>query len=134
MRQRLLRGDHAFAQQEFHMAVIASALEHFSPPQQIDPAVADVCPVRAAVLHQAHGAGGARPCLDRQAGAELHDFLVRASERQVQETERIQDGLRRVPERFDQHLDGGFSRLGAIGMAAHAVDHDEQRGVLGDRD
>ncbi len=66
--------------------------------------------------------------------AELRHFLVRAPERQVQESERIEDGLRRVPEGFDQRLDGGLGGLGAVGVTAHAVDDDEQGGVLGDRD
>ena len=72
--------------------------------------------------------------LERQVGAELGHLLVRAAQRQVQEAERIEDGLRRVPERLDQHLDGGLGGLGAIGMTAHAVDHDEQGRVLRDRD
>ena len=62
------------------------------------------------------------------------DFLVRAAERQVQEAERIEDGLRRVPERLDQRLDGGFGGARAVGMPTHAVDHDQQGRVLGDRD
>ena len=84
------------------MAVIARALEDLAVAQKVDAAVADVRPERAAVLHEADGAGGARPLLERQVRAELDHFLVRAAERQVQEAERIEDGLRRVPERLDQ--------------------------------
>ena len=64
---------------------------------------------------------------------ELRHFLVRAAERQVQESERVEDGLRRVPERLDQRLDGGLGGLRAIGMTPHAVDDDEQGRVFGDR-
>ena len=116
------------------MAVVTRALENLSTAQKIDAAVTDVRPERAAVLHQAHRAGGARPELERQVGAELHHFLVRAAERQMQEAERIENGLRRVPEGLDQRLDGGLRGLRAIGMPAHAVDDDEQGRVLGDRD
>ena len=116
------------------MAVVARAFEDLAAAQKIDAAVADVRPERAAVLHQAHGAGGARPQFERQIGAELGHFLVRAAERQMQESERIENGLRRVPEGFDQRLDGGLGGLGAIGMTSHAVDDDEQGGMLGDRD
>ena len=117
MGQRLVGGDHAFAQQELDVAVVARALEDLAAAQKIDAAVADVRPERAAVLHQAHGAGGARPQLERQVGAELGHFLVRTAERQMQESERIENGLRRVPERFDQRLDGGLG-----GFARHRND------------
>ena len=103
---------------------MASTQRDLAATKKIDAAVADVRPVGAAVLHQAYGAGGARPHFERQIGTELGHFLVRTAEREMQEAERIENGLRRVPERFDQRLDGGFGRAGAIGMAAHAVDHD----------
>ena len=66
--------------------------------------------------------------------SELGHLLVSAAQRQMQESERIEDGLRRVPERFDQHLDRRLGSARAVGMAAHAVDHDQQRGMLRDRD
>ena len=59
--------------------------------------------------------------------------LVRTAEREMQEAERIENGLWRVPEGFDQRLDGSLGCLGAVGMAPHAVDDDEQGGVFGDR-
>ena len=71
---------------------------------------------------------------ERQIGAELGHFLVRTAEREMQETERIENGLRRVPERLDQRLDGGLGGFGAIGMTPHAVDDDQQGRVFGDRD
>ena len=69
--------------------------------------------------------------LDRQMRSQLHHLFVRSSEREVQEAEWIEQGLWRVPERFENDLLGHLGRLRAIGMAAHAVDDDEQRRVLG---
>ena len=85
------------------------------------------------LLDQAHRAGRARPLLERQLGAEPDDLLVRASERQVQESERIKQRLRRVPEGFRDHLLGDLRGARAVGMSAHAVDRDQERGVLGHR-
>ena len=79
-------------------------------------------------------AGRARALLDRQVGAELHDFLVRAAKSQMQEAERIEERLRRVPESFDHDLLRDLGGLRAVGVAAHAIDHDEQGRVVGDRD
>ena len=90
-------------------------------------------PPAGVLLDQAHGAGGARALLERQLRAELDDFFVRAAQRQVQEAERIEQRLGRVPEGFEDHLLRDLGRARAIGVAAHAVDDDEQRGVLGDR-
>ena len=59
---------------------------------------------------------------------------MRATEREVQESQRIEDGLRRVPERFDECLDGSLGGLGAIGVTSHAVDDDKKGRVLRDRD
>ncbi len=59
---RLIRRDQPLAQQQLDMAVIAGPGGHRSLPQQVNPAVADMRPIGRALLHQAHGAGGARPC------------------------------------------------------------------------
>ena len=64
--------------------------------------------------------------------AERHHVLVRGTERQVQEAERIEQRLRRLLEALDH---GALRDLGgalAVGMAAHAVAGDQQRGLLGD--
>jgi hypothetical protein len=76
------------------------------------------------------GTGGARPLLERQIARRAHDGLVGAAELQVQEAERIEQRLRRVPERLDQRLLRGLRGGGAIGMAAHAIDDDDQRSLL----
>src|SRR5690348_17744039 len=47
----------------------------------------------------------------RQVGAELGHLFVGAPQGEVQEAERIENGLRRVPERLQQHLERGLRRL-----------------------
>ncbi|GMU69197.1 MAG: hypothetical protein AMXMBFR37_15290 [Steroidobacteraceae bacterium] len=132
MVQHLLGGDHAFAQQELDVAVVARARGDASRAQLVDAAVADVRPVGRITLHDAHRAGRARAVLERQRGAELHDLVVRAPEGQVQEADRIEQRLRRMPEGLDQHLERDVRGALAVGMTAHAVDGDQHRGVLGD--
>ena len=85
-----------------------------------------------ALLHQATRAGGARPLLERQRRAELDDFLVRAAEHQVQESQRIEERLRAVPEGIEHDLAGDLRGARTVGVAAHAVDDDQQRRMLGD--
>src|SRR6185437_6662258 len=63
--------------------------------------------------------------------AELHYLFVRFAEREVQKAERIEQGVGRVPERFQDRLLRYLSRLRAVGMPAHPVDDDEQRRILG---
>ncbi len=71
--------------------------------------------------------------LERQAAAGLHDGLVHAAQSQVQEAERVEQRLRRVPERLDQHLLRDLGGARAIGVAAHAIDDHEQRGMFRNR-
>ena len=97
----------------------------------IHAAVADVSPPCRALLHEAHGAGGARPLLERQVHADAHDFLVRTAQRHVQKAQRIEQRLRGVPERFEHGLLRDLGGTRAICMAAHAVDHEQQGRVLG---
>ena len=123
-------GDQALAQQHLDMTVIARALEHLRLAQLIDAAVADVRPVGRRVLHQADGAGRPRPRLDRQTRAQLDHFFVRAAERQMQKAQRIEDRVRRLPERLEQRRERSLGRAGALGVPAHAVDHRQKHGVL----
>ena len=62
---------------------------------------------------------------------DAHDFLVGPAQRQVQEPQRIKQRLGRVPEGFQQGLEGDFGSPRAFGMAAHAIDHYQQGGMLG---
>ena len=65
---------------------------------------------------------------------ELDHFLVRPAQRQVQESQRIEDRMRRLPERLEQRRERGLGGARAFGMAAHAVDHHQEHGLLGGRD
>ena len=99
----------------------------------IQTAVADVSPPAGALLDQTHRAGGARPLFEWQLRAELHDFIVRAAERQMQESHRIEQRLRGVPEGIHDHLLSDLRGAGPVRVSAHAVDHHQQGGVLSDR-
>ncbi len=63
---------------------------------------------------------------------DAHHFFVRAPEHEVQETKRIEQRLRGMPERFEQGLEGDLGGARAFGVTAHAVHHHQQCGVLGD--
>jgi hypothetical protein len=130
---RLLSADQTLAQQQLDVAVVAAARDQLAAPYVIDAAVADVRPPAGVLLDEAYGAGGARPLLERQLGAELHDFLVGAPERQVQEAERIEQRLRRVPEGLGDHLLRHLRGARAVRVSAHAVDRNQERCMLGDR-
>ena len=48
----------------------------------------------------------------------------------MQKSERIEYGMRRLPERLEQGRQCRFSGARSLGMAAHAVDDHQQHGVL----
>jgi hypothetical protein len=108
------------------MAVIAGALEDATAAQVIDAAVADVRPVGRVALHDAGRTGRARALFERQRATERHDGLMRAAQLQVQEAERIEHRLRRVPESLDQQFRRRLGRQRAVGVSAHAVDDHQQ--------
>jgi hypothetical protein len=58
---------------------------------------------------------------------------VSLAQRQMQETQRIKQRLRGVPERFQQRLQRDFGGARPFSMATHAVHDNQQRGILGDR-
>ncbi len=109
------------------MAVVARARLDRAAAQLIDAAVADVRPIRAAVLDEAHGAGGARLVIERDAIAELDDAVVSARERQGQEPLRIEYRVRRLRERFLERRDRHLGGSRAVRVPAHAVDDDHQQ-------
>ncbi len=127
----LLGGDQAFAQEQLDMAVVARAHDDTTLAEVIHATVANMRPPRSVLLHEDGGAGRARPLLERQRHADAHDFLMRPAKCHVQEAQRIEQGLRGVPERFEYGFLGDFGRAGAIGVPAHAVDHEKQSRVLG---
>ena len=116
------------------MTVVAAARQQRAVPHVIQAAVADVRPPAGALLDEAQGTGGARPLLERQLHTELHHLLVRASERQVQKAQRIEQRLRRVPEGFQDDLLRDLRGAPAVGVSAHTVDHQQQHGLLRHRD
>jgi uncharacterized protein (TIGR00255 family) len=89
-------------------------------------------PIGRALLDQAHGTGGARPVLEGQVQPDAHHLLMGTAERQVQESERIEQRLRGMPERLEQGLEGDLGRARTFGVAAHAVHDHQQHGMLGD--
>jgi hypothetical protein len=96
----------------------------------IDAAIADVRPERCAFLHQADRGGGARPRVDRLAVAELRHIVVRPAQSHVEKSERIEQRERCLAERFEQALQCSVRSAAAVGVTAHAVDDDQQSGLL----
>jgi hypothetical protein len=73
-----------------------------------------VRPEGAAVLHQAHGAGGARPQLQRQVGPELGDVLVRPPSDRCRKPSGSRMGCGVCQNASTRRLDGGLRGLRAI--------------------
>jgi hypothetical protein len=63
---------------------------------------------------------------------DLHHFLVRASQREMKKAKRIEQWVRRVPERLEHYLLRDFRGASPIGMASHAIDHYQQARVFPD--
>ena len=116
------------------MAVVARARDHRAAAQVIDAAVADVRPPGLAALHQADGAGRARPQVHRQLDADRDDRGMGAAEGQVQESERVEQRLRQVVEHVQHDPAAGLRGARAVGVAAHAVHGDEQHRTIAGRD
>ena len=51
----------------------------------------------------------------------------------MQESQRIENRMRRLPERFEQSRERGFRGARAFRMAAHAVDDHQQHRLIGGR-
>src|SRR5690606_21748179 len=68
-----------------------------------------------------------RLVVDRDVVAELDDLRMRKRERDREEPLRIEDRSALLGEAALQGRDGDLGGLAAFGMAAHAVDDDEQR-------
>src|SRR5580698_5413417 len=130
MHRHLFRRDQSLAQQELDMTVIAGARDEAAVPMVIDAAVAHMRPPRGALLHETYRAGRARALLEGELHADAHDLLMRATEGHVQKSERIKQRLRRVPEALEQHALRELRRSRAVGVAAHAVDHHQERRML----
>jgi hypothetical protein len=70
--------------------------------------------------------------LERQMNTGTHDLFVRAPKREMKESQWIEDRMRRLPKRVDQHLLRDRGGPSAIGMAAHSIDYEQQGCVLVD--
>jgi hypothetical protein len=57
---------------------------------------------------------------------------VRATQRHVQKAQWIKQRLGRMPERFQKRLLRDLGRARAVGVPAHAVDHEKENRMLGD--
>jgi hypothetical protein len=56
---------------------------------------------------------------------------MRSAQRQVQESERVDQRLRRLPEALDHRLLRYIGSPLAIGVTAHAIARNQQRGLIG---
>ena len=70
--------------------------------------------------------------LHGQVGPELDDLFMRSAQREMQKAHGIEHGLRCIPERLENDLLRHLGGPGPIGMAAHAVNDDEQSSMLRD--
>jgi hypothetical protein len=129
MGSHLALRDEPFAQQQLDMAVVTRALQHRAAAQQIDAAVSDVRPIRHVVLNETHGARRTRLVIDRDSLAERDDPGMGMGQRQREEPLRIEHGMALLREAFAQRGHRHVRRLRPGGMAAHAVDDDEQHGA-----
>ena len=130
MIRNLILGNQSFLEQQFNMAVIATAFANALVAQQIDPAVADVPPKSRTILNQANHAGRARALLDTQVLTQFDKVLMRAADRHVQESLRIENRLGNFFEILADRLGGDLRRPGAVRVTAHAVDNDQQYAIL----
>src|SRR5688500_3092739 len=86
------------------MAMVPRTFHDAALAQLIDAAVAHMRPPGRALLHDAHSTSGTRPMLKRQTPANAHHFLMRAPQRHMQKAQRVEKGMRRVPESLDHDL------------------------------
>src|SRR5690606_5796993 len=122
--------------QQLYVAVIARAGQHLAVAYVVDAAVADVSPIRSAVLHQADRSRGARSGIDVLSSAQPGDLVVRTTQGHVQETEGIEQRRTGALKGIEQAFERGVGRPAAVGVPTHAVDHDHERSAvrLSDRD
>jgi len=128
-------GDDALAHQQLDVAVIARAFAYPAGAQVIDAAVADVGPVGRGLLHNADRTGGARSQLERHRRAKGDHALVRDADREVQESQGIEQWRRCLQKALGDTALSDLGRGLAVGMAAHAIARNQQRGLFrhGDR-
>jgi len=127
---RLVGSDQTFAQQKLNMAVITRPGHYGALPEVIQAAVTHMGPPSRALLDNTNGTGRARPVFDGKVRPKLDDLFMCSAQCQVQKTHGIEDRLWGMPERLENDLLRHLGCPGSIGVAAHAVDNDEQSRML----
>jgi uncharacterized protein (TIGR00255 family) len=112
------------------MAVVPGPRHQLTLPQVIQATVAYMRPPGRTLLHDTYRASCAGPVLDGQVRAELYDLFMRTAQCQVQEAHRVKEGLRGVPEGFEDNLLRHLGSPRSVGVAPHAIDHNKQCGML----
>ena len=84
-------------------------------------------------MHQTHGAGGARPSLQRHIGTQGNHGRMRIAQRQMQKAQRIEHRLQLGGKTPLQLAARQFGCRSTGGMTAHAVNHRQQRSLFVDR-
>jgi hypothetical protein len=91
-------------------------------------------PVGHAILNQAQRAGCAGAFLDRNPGTQLDNGRVRPADGPVQKPLRIEERVRFTQKSLLDILDGKLGCPRTIRVATHAVDRNQQDGVISDND
>ena len=105
------------------MTVVAGPFDDGPFSQPVSTTVTDVRPIGTRTLHETDDAGRSRPGFLGQADTEGDRGLVGASNRQVQEPLRVEQGPAGFPEFVQHAADRHFGRLRTVGMTAHPVDN-----------
>ena len=115
------------------MAVVTSTHDDGALAEVIHPAIANVRPPCRVLLDEADRAGSAGSLLQGEAHANAHDLFVRTAQGHVQKAQRIEQRLGCMPEGFEKRLLRDLGCARTISVPAHAIDHDEQNRMLGNR-
>jgi hypothetical protein len=91
-----------------------------------------VSPPSRLLLHDADRTSCTRPMLERQVPTDPYYLLMRAPEREMQESQWVEQGMRRMPERFKHYLLRNLRRARAVGVPAHAIGHQQDGRVFRD--
>src|SRR5690606_17801401 len=102
--------DQSFAPQQLDVAMVARAFADSAAAQLVNAAVADVSPIRAAVLDEAYGAGCSRLVIHGDALSELDDVRMREGEGDREEALRVEHEVTLVREALLQRRDGHLGR------------------------
>jgi hypothetical protein len=128
-----VRADDALVDQVLDLRMVLGRADEPALPEQVEPGVADVTPVRVAGLHDAGDTGGARGLQHRELRRVGPERRVRLHHRLVEEGERIlEDGRRLLLEPLDEQPHRDLRGDLAARVPAHAVGHDEETPARGE--